>query len=67
MMYLPHFGSGIDLEELVSEALISRQLTMSDRLKLMHIFLQEALSETDLVLIDRLIYGVRRGILRLTD
>ncbi len=66
-MYLPHFVAGIDLEELVSEALISRRLTMGDRLKLMHAFLQDALSEADLVLVDRLLYGVRRGILHLTE
>lgn len=63
----PKFSKSISLEELVTRILISRRVTMSDRLQLMNIFLQEALDEAELVLIDRLIYGVRKGILQLAD
>lgn len=57
----------IGLEDLVEQILLTRHITMSDRKNLMCALLQETLTETDLVLIDRLFYGIRKGLLKLAD
>ena len=55
------------LEELAERALLSRQLTYGDRYQLMLTLLADVISEADLILIDRMLYGIRKGLLSLAD
>ncbi|MGI0485927.1 hypothetical protein ACN4EK_10855 [Pantanalinema rosaneae CENA516] len=55
------------LEDLVEQILLSRRITLSHRRRLQSVLLAEPLSPADLVLLDRLLYGVRRGILQVVD
>ena len=57
----------VAIEELVSNILIERRVTRSDRAQLMRAFLSDTLVETEIVLIDRMLYGLRKGLLQLTD
>ncbi|MBL1175856.1 MAG: hypothetical protein FWK01_12145 [Pantanalinema sp. GBBB05] len=55
------------LEELVEQIVLSRRITLSQRQRLQSVLLADPLSPADLVLLDRLLYGVRRGILQVVD
>lgn len=55
------------LDDVAEQILLSRRITPSHRQRLMSVLLAEPLSPADLVLLDRLLYGVRRGILQVVD
>lgn len=55
----------IPLEELFGRVLSSGQLTIQDRIRLKAVLLNDSLSENHLQIINRLLYGVRRGFLKL--
>lgn len=57
----------VNLENLVEQILLTRHITLSDRRDLMCAFLQNTMTEAELVLVDRLFYGLRKGLLELTD
>ena len=55
------------LAELFAEASNSGRITLADRYGLMATLLQESISEEEMNTIDRLLYGVRRGWLKVGD
>ncbi len=55
----------VDLDELFGHILRSGALTPKDRLRLKKALLQDSLPEDHLLIINRLLYGVRRGFLKL--
>lgn len=55
------------LAELFAEASKSGRITLADRYGLMATLLQESISEEEMNTIDRLLYSVRRGWLRVGD
>lgn len=58
----------INIEELVSEILMYRQITYTEQLLLRYVWLSDnSLSETDRTLIERVFYGVRHGLLTILD
>ena len=57
----------VPLEDLVERILISRQITPLSRYQLMLVFLADGLGEGEHILIDRLLYGVRKGLLLVVD
>jgi hypothetical protein len=58
----------LNVEEIVSEILMYRQITSTDHLLLRCALLSgNSLSETDRTLIERVFYGVRHGLLRIVD
>lgn len=57
----------IPLEDLVEQILMSRQITSPSRYQLMLALLADGLSEGERILIDRLLYGARKGLLLLVD
>lgn len=67
MMITSVVGIPARLEELVEQILLSRCITLTQRQRLQSVVLADPLSPADLVLLDRLLYGVRRGILQVVD
>lgn len=58
----------VNVEELISEILMYRQITSTEQLLLRYALLSDnSLSETERTLIDRVFYGVRHGLLRIVD
>jgi hypothetical protein len=55
----------ISLEDLAGQILGSGKITPSNRYQLMLTLLTDGLTEEDYIIIDRLFYGVRKGLLRL--
>jgi len=55
------------IEELVDRILLARRVTLTDRHQLRLAILEAALSEAEHVLIDRVLYGVRKGLLYLEN
>jgi hypothetical protein len=52
--------------QLVEQVLIGRTVTQTHRLYLQQALLEQTLTTGELILLDRLLYGVRRGILRMS-
>lgn len=58
----------VNIEELVSEILMYRQITYTEQLLLRYVLLSDnSISETDRTLIERVFYGVRHGLLTIVD
>jgi hypothetical protein len=55
------------LEDVVGQILLSGEITSHSRYQLMQTILAEGLSESECILLDRLLYGVRKGLLLLVD
>ena len=55
------------LEDMVGQILITGKITYLDRYNLMLALMADALEETDLLLIDRLLYGVRKGLIAVAE
>lgn len=55
----------VPLEDLAGQILLSGRITPSNRHQLMLTLLADRVSEEECILIDRLFYGVRKGLLRL--
>jgi hypothetical protein len=54
-----------NLEELVEHILIARRITYLQREYLMHVFLKGALKQSEIVLIDHVLLGIRKGLLKI--
>lgn len=62
------FSHQINIEELVAQILMDRKISYTDQLLLKSALLfGNALDEQERILIDRVFYGVRHGLLRLDE
>ncbi|MFB8788371.1 MAG: hypothetical protein U7123_05850 [Potamolinea sp.] len=62
------FAPLVNVEELIGEILMYRQITCTEQLLLRYALLcDHSMSETERTLIDRVFYGVRHGLLRIVD
>ncbi len=67
-MYSQSFSLQFSLEETITRVISSRQITATDKQQLKDAFLgHETLAEDEITLIDRILYGVRHGILEIVD
>lgn len=55
----------IPLEDLIGQILLAGRITDANRYQLMLALIGGGLNEEDCILLDRLFYGVRRGLLKL--
>lgn len=55
------------LAELFAQASNSGRITLADRYGLLAALLQDSLNEEEMSAIDRLLYGVRRGWVKIAD
>ncbi len=62
------FSYHVTLEEFVEQILMERKITSREHLVLRYTLLsEERLNEQERTLIDRVLYGVRHGLLRIID
>ncbi|WP_421655838.1 hypothetical protein [Leptothermofonsia sp. ETS-13] len=66
-MSTPSFFNTIGIEALAEQVLLSRQVTYADRHQIKQAILGGSLTEADHILLNRILYGIRKGILRLAD
>ncbi|MCT7950773.1 hypothetical protein NG798_13305 [Ancylothrix sp. C2] len=66
-MQFPNYLYQITLEELYGQVMFSNVVTSTDRQLIKAALLKEALSENEHDIINRLIYNVRRGWVRVVD
>jgi hypothetical protein len=67
-MQSKHFSLQFNLEETITRVIISRKITSKDKQQLKNAFLgHEKLAEDEITLIDRILYGVRHGILEIVE
>jgi hypothetical protein len=66
-MSTPSCVNTIGIEALAEQVLLSRQVTYADRYQIKQAILEDSLTEADHILLDRILYGIRKGILRLAD
>lgn len=67
-MQSKHFSIHFNLEETITRVISTRQITPKDKQQLKTAFLgHESLAEDEITLIDRILYGVRRGILEIVE
>ncbi|HEY9695051.1 MAG TPA: hypothetical protein V6D15_22850 [Oculatellaceae cyanobacterium] len=59
--------SQTNIEPLVYEILAAGIITHTERLILKTVLLEKSLTEAEHIVIDRLLYGVKRGLLKTTD
>ncbi len=57
----------IDIQELVTQILSSRCISLPEKQLMSSLLNQDNLKEEDKTLIERVFYGVRHGILRVVD
>ncbi len=57
--------SPLAIEELIERILLSRRVTLGDRRQIRSAILAIHLTEAEHIMIDRLLYGVRKGLLQL--
>lgn len=55
------------IKETVDRVLLERCVTWRDREQIKSAILGSPLSETEHILLDRILYGVRKGLLRIKD
>jgi len=55
------------IDTLVNQILFSRNVTQADRSSLQAALLNHSLSPDEQILVDRVLYGVRHGLLRAED
>ncbi len=55
------------IEALVAQILFSRSVTGNDRKSLQNALLHRSLTADERILVDRVLYGVRHGLLRTVD
>ncbi len=60
-----NFSTHLNAQELIEEVLVKRQVDKTAQYQLRSILLQETFSDDDRTMVDRILYGVRRGILQL--
>jgi hypothetical protein len=61
----PKHQSATSLEDLFGQVLLSGLLTPIDRLRIRAVLLNDSISEEHHAIINRLLYGVRRGFIKL--
>ncbi len=67
-MQSKHFSLQFNLEETITRVISSRKITIKDKQQLKTAFLgHESLAEDEITLIDRILYGVRHGILEVVE
>jgi hypothetical protein len=67
-MSIQTFSFQVNVEELVTQILMERQVNQADQLLLRRALLfEETLNEKERTLIDRVFYGVRHGLLRIVE
>ncbi len=66
-MQFPNYLYQITLEELYGQVMFSNVVTRTDRQLIKAALLKEVLSENEHDIINRLIYNVRRGWVRVVD
>lgn len=57
----------IPIEALCGQIMVAGKITISDRYQIRSALLNDALSEPEQILINRLLYGIRHGLLRIID
>lgn len=57
----------ISIETLCGQIMVSGRITVTDRYQIRTAILEDALSEPEQILINRLLYGIRHGLLRVID
>lgn len=55
------------IETLSGQIMVSGRMTITDRYRIRAALLEDSISEADQVLINRLLYGIRHGLLRIVD
>jgi hypothetical protein len=66
-MQFPNYLYQVTLEELYGQVMFSNVVTRTDRQLLKAALLKDSLTENEQDIINRLIYNVRRGWVRLVD
>jgi hypothetical protein len=66
-MQFPIYPLEFAIAELFAQASASGKITLADRYGLLAILLQDSLNEEERNSIDRLLYAVRKGRLRIVD
>lgn len=66
-MLLLAFHPPSSITPLIHQILVSRRLTLTERRQLQSVLLRHSLNETDHLLLDRVLYGVRHGLLLVKD
>ncbi len=64
-MLVINLPNQINAQDLIEDVLVKRRVDRNDQYKLRSLILQGDISDEDRALIDRILYGVRRGILQL--
>lgn len=57
----------IPIEALCGQIMVAGKITVSDRYQIRSALLNDTLSEPEQILINRLLYGIRHGLLRIID
>ncbi|HEY9849549.1 MAG TPA: hypothetical protein V6D28_08845 [Leptolyngbyaceae cyanobacterium] len=57
----------ISIETLTGQIMVSGQMTRHDRYQIRSALLEGSLSEAEQILINRLLYGIRHGLLTVVD
>jgi hypothetical protein len=66
-MFIPAPPRPANLEELVEHILVARRITRLQREHLMYVLLKGTLKDAELVLIDRILLSIRKGLLSILD
>jgi hypothetical protein len=66
-MFASAYPNPACLEELVEHILLARAITPLQREYLMNVFLKGSLKDTEIMLLDRVLYGIRKGLLKLAE
>ena len=66
-MTIQVFSHQRNIEELVSQIMLSRRISRSDHQKLVSVASKYVLGEEEQALIDRIFYGVRHGLLQVVE
>jgi len=57
----------ISMETVCGQIMVSGKMTLSDRYLIRSALLNDSLSEPEQILINRLLYGIRHGLLRVIE
>ncbi|MFB2936346.1 hypothetical protein ACE1B6_13925 [Aerosakkonemataceae cyanobacterium BLCC-F154] len=62
-----YFWHSVPIENLCGQIMASGKITVSDRYQIRSALLDDTLTEPEQILINRLLYGIRHGLLRIID
>lgn len=57
----------VPIESLCGQIMVAGKISISDRYQIRSALLNDTLSEPEQILINRLLYGIRHGLLRIID